>query len=95
MISTRGCVSCTYQKESLQSAYESIIEDHPDNAYPKFEELFKQYDCLDVPGWIASNVVLRDFPVTIILENSVIKTCINGNKTVNYNKTVLDTFVNP
>lgn len=71
LVTTKGCQACRVQRNNLNIA----IED--------YDIEYKECDFTELPDWLQTNVVLTDFPVTIFIEDEVIKYHFSGTKSVN------------
>lgn len=67
---TRNCAACYHQETLLIEA----INERPDIE-------LKVCDYSELPQWLQVNVLLTDFPVTILVEDEVIKYYFVGTKT--------------
>lgn len=79
LVTTKGCQACRVQRNNLNIVLEDINCDYKEN------------DFNELPDWLKTNVVLTDFPVTIFIEDEVIKYHFSGTKSVNkLNKIIRD-----
>ena len=75
---TYQCSACKCQEVLLKSA----IALRPDIKV-------EVYDYKELPEWIKINVKLTDFPVTILVDNDVIKYHFVGTKTISKSKKLI------
>lgn len=69
LITTKGCRGCYVMNNKIAE----VVEDNPD--------LIASTDVCDfeeLPSWIEVNVILNDFPTTLILVDDIIKGVIEG-----------------
>ena len=62
LITTKNCNACRIQNNLTGL----VLEEHKDIE-------FKVYDFSEVPDWIKTNVILTDFPTTVLIKDNVIK----------------------
>lgn len=79
LVTTKGCQACRVQRNNLNI----VLEDYDID--------FKECDFTELPDWLATNVCLTDFPVTIFVADEIIKYHFSGTKSVNkLNKIIRD-----
>lgn len=71
LVTTKGCQACRVQRNNLNIVLEDVDCD------------FRICDFNELPDWLKTNVVLTDFPVTIFIQDEVIKYHFSGTKSVN------------
>lgn len=71
LVTTKGCCACRRQKSILLIA----LKDREDIE-------LEVCDFTELPEWLQVNVCLTDFPVTIFVEDDIIKYHFTGTKSV-------------
>lgn len=73
LITTKGCRGCYVMNNKIAELNETN---------PGLIESTEVYDVEEIPNWIEVNVILNDFPTTLILVDDTIKGVIEGSCSV-------------